>query len=279
MKRIFMFLFILVLWVSGTGQTTIVRWDFEDQTTHPAEGEGIIELIGGVEEASSVFPQGSGGSGTYAYNTSGYPAQGTASGTAGFQFNLSTLSHENIRVAFAVRGSNTASKWAEFQFSVDGGSDWQMLQNNEGLFNNGWQGTYEIEFPKEVNNIADFKFRIVTIFEPGTEEYQPIGSGNYSTSGTLRIDDVHFYSVETASMDSFVNEKVRFYPNPAKDIIYFDLPEILELEVKIFDVLGAEIMTRKNLSNPLDISTLKSGIYIMKLAVGNAFTTCKLVVR
>lgn len=256
----FTILFLLV-----QGQTTIVFWDFEEQSTQPAEGEGVIELVGGVVEASTAFLQGSGGSGTYAYGTRGYPPQGTNSGTAGIQFSLSTLGFEDIHVGFAVRGSNTASKWADFQYSIDQGATWVTVQDNEGLFDTGWQGTYEILLPEETAQQEELQFRIVTIFAPDTEVYEPIGSGNYGTSGTLRFDDVIFFSQEPTGSSDFSLNSVQIFPVPATDILYFSTHFENELSVTVFDLLGNIVIPEQQVFKSLNVSNLKNGMYLMKL--------------
>lgn len=57
--------------------------------------------------------------------------------------------------------------------------------------------------PADANNISDFAFRMVTVFEPSTSEYLPINT-SYSATGMLSIDDVVFTSRVSAS----VNENV-----------------------------------------------------------------------
>lgn len=277
MKRILMTAGFTILFFSIHSQTTIVVWDFEDQTTQPAEGDGVMELVGGVVEASTAYPQGTGGSGSYAYGTTGYPPQGTHSGTAGIQFTLSTLGFEDIHAGFAVRGSNTASKWAEFQYSIDQGTTWVTVQDNEGLFNNGWQGTYEILLPEETAQQEVLQFRIVTIFEPGTEEYQPIDSGNYRTSGTLRIDDVIFFSQEPTGNSDFTLNSIQIFPNPVTDLLFFSSNPIYELLVTVFDILGNTVIPEQQVFESLDVSNLKKGIYLIKFTSDNQTSVRKFV--
>ena len=151
------------------------------------------------------------------------------------------------------------------------------VQDNEGLFNKGWQGTYEILLPEETAQQEVLQFRIVTIFEPGTEEYQPIGSGNYGTSGTLRIDDVIFFSQEPTGNSDFTLNSIQIFPNPVTDLLFFSSNPIYELLVTVFDILGNTVIPEQQVFESLDVSNLKKGIYLIKFTSDNQTSVRKFV--
>jgi hypothetical protein len=45
---------------------------------------------------------------------------------------VSTEGFQNIVLDFGHRSSGTMSRWAEIQYTVNGGADWQVLANNNG---------------------------------------------------------------------------------------------------------------------------------------------------
>lgn len=282
MKKITFLIALVAVMTQVNGQDIFLHWDFEDQTLDPIVGTGTITLVGGVEEPSSgAFPTGSGGTGTFAYSSTTYPEQGTNSGTAGFQFDLSTTGEEDIFVSFAVRGSNTASKWGEFQYSINGGSTWTTLEDNAGGYTTAWDGAYQVALPADANNVSDFAFRIVTIFEPSTNEYTPINpDNNYGTAGTLRIDDVVFTSGEPASISENSLSNFTIYPNPSTNgMITIQTQKAGILEVNIFDVLGKKVLSQKSVNQTVNVSALKSGIYLVQITNNNGTATKKLIVR
>jgi hypothetical protein len=90
----------LTLGASGTNQVVIAQWDFNNTTLtspSPSTGSGSAVLIGGTTAAWATGSSYDTNSVNNAWNTTTYPAQGTANKTAGVQFNASTLGYANIR--------------------------------------------------------------------------------------------------------------------------------------------------------------------------------------
>ena len=215
--------------IAGGPEDVIAYWSFDLETLNPTFGEGVASNIGGT---SSAWAAGSPGRG---WNTSAYPEQGTNSGTAGVQFMVSTMGYQDILLSFKHRASGTSSRWAEVQYTLDGGGTWQILANNAGgLSPHDTFHSFDFNFLgiPGANNNADFGVRIVSIFSPlefnqnetlsyGPNEaymrantqatYPPdpgSGTGDYSsTNGTWRFDDITFtgnpYVAIPASLNLF----------------------------------------------------------------------------
>ena len=62
-------------------------------------------------------------------------------------------------------------------------------------------------------------------------------------------------------INNLSNSEIQIYPNPASDIIYFDIDNIRNTNVKIIDNLGRIIISETLNSNSINISNLQSGIY------------------
>lgn len=198
------------------------KWDFDAETLEPSIGIGTALNIGGT---SFTWAAGNGAAPNRGWNTSTYPAQGTNSGTAGVQFFVSTLGYQNIMVSYAHRGSGTASRWAQVEYTTNGGATWTALGNNSGGISphdTFYPFTFDLTGIPAASNNANFGIRVVSIFSPfafdqnatltfgPNEAYQRAnaqsgppgtgtGTGDYGTGGTWRFDDVTFSGDEITS--------------------------------------------------------------------------------
>ena len=76
------------------------------------------------------------------------------------------------------------------------------------------------------------------------------------------------------------SEQITFYPNPVTDgKIYISGKQTLTKEVTIFDVLGKIVIQNTITSKELNISSLKPGIYMIKIKEAENTVTRKLIVR
>jgi hypothetical protein len=84
------------------------------------------------------------------------------------------------------------------------------------------------------------------------------------------------------STDSFAMAGFKLYPNPADDIFAIELPNNLEnLSVRIFDVLGKEVMQKEisKLENKINISNLSPGNYLVKVTFEDKSYSTTLVIQ
>lgn len=84
----------------------------------------------------------------------------------------------------------------------------------------------------------------------------------------------------TFSVNDNAADLFSVYPNPAtKGFVNITSKVAGAKKVAIFDVLGKQVVNTSLLGSRLDISTLNSGVYIVKIEQGKAATTKKLVVK
>lgn len=191
----------------------VTTWTFNDGTetggtTSPESGansgSAFLNLVGGTT-ASFVGGGVDGGSsdplGTAftnrAYNTTAYAAQSTGNGMRGIQFNVSTAGYMNIVLEFDHRHSATASRWIQVEYTLDrtaGAPTWTSAAAFEASSGaNFWYNNRSVDLSSVLgaNDNANFAFRIVAIFAPGTGGYAATGAtSTYGTSGTIRYDMV-----------------------------------------------------------------------------------------
>jgi hypothetical protein len=85
-------------------------------------------------------------------------------------------------------------------------------------------------------------------------------------------------AVLSTEENTFKNFKV--YPNPAKDKIQLSNIDMTQAEIRIFDVLGKQVYQQsKRNANYIDISHLKSGIYLLSITESDKSATKKLIIQ
>jgi len=192
----------LVVLAASSQAAVITQWNFNSTSpdatsttgsTDPSTGAGLASLIGGT---TSTFASGFGStdpaaSDNTAWNSAGYTAQGTGSGTAGVRFAVSTAGKKDIVVSWDDRHSATASGYTQLQYTTDGTNFVAVgnFLNTDTNFANG--NSVNLTGVAGVDNNANFAFQIVSIFAPGTSAYAASTStGTYGTNGTIRYDMV-----------------------------------------------------------------------------------------
>jgi hypothetical protein len=111
------------------------------------------------------------------------------------QFNISTLGYQDVVISYDLRHSNTSSRYELFQYSLDGVSfvDYATFDGNAGdtWFN---ARTIDLSSIAGADNNANFAFRVVATYAPGSSAYAA-SSTAYATTGTWRFDMVTLNAV------------------------------------------------------------------------------------
>ena len=76
------------------------------------------------------------------------------------------------------------------------------------------------------------------------------------------------------------NKSIEFYPNPVTsgyiNLVGFDNKS---KEVEVCDIVGKKVLSMQTLSKRIDVSSLNSGIYILKVTVDNLTQSSKFVIK
>jgi len=204
---------------TAQAQVTFTQWTFEGDVITPSTGSGTAALIGGTTETFATGYTGTGPGGR-AWNSAGYPAQGTGSGTAGVEFVTSTSGYSSFQVSWDGRHSNTSSNRVRLQYTLNG-TDWVNFVANAANasntaagvdkgFDNGrfiadagdtwYQRSANFASISGAGNNVAFAIRIVTEFLDGSEYAAATSGSTYSVNGTLRYDNVTFSGSGTSPM-------------------------------------------------------------------------------
>ncbi len=91
------------------------------------------------------------------------------------------------------------------------------------------------------------------------------------------IDDVLF-AEGFVGVEDFATESFSVYPNPVKDLLTIQTKTAVD-QVVIYDILGKIVMAvnPEVISPKIDMSTLSSGAYLVKVTIGNSSKTVKVL--
>jgi hypothetical protein len=292
MKKILTLVVLLMTTISFS--QNIAQWNFDNTTPAtamlPTTGSGTFTTIGGVVDnlTSNVMPAGNPtATGNLAYSIKTFPAAGTLSGTAGFRFNVSTLGYNDlINVTFDPRGSGTSSRFQQYEYSIDGGTTWTILSNNGGLLTNTFTATpmVTLVMPSNASNKSGFAFRIVSIFDTTGTDYSSVAynattPSAYSTGGAWRIDN---FTVSNGTLVLSTNQNqisgLQVYPNPTKNILNITTDLDSTKNIEIYDMVGKKVLV-ENTQSQLDVSSLVTGMYIVKITEDGKTSTKRLAIN
>jgi hypothetical protein len=94
-------------------------------------------------------------------------------------------------------------------------------------------------------------------------------------------DALQYFLPNFLSVDTFEeDQQIKIYPNPTQTgcVTFYSLNN-QAITVHIFDVLGKQVKSETLTNNTLNVSNLKSGIYIAKITQNNISVTKKLVIK
>jgi hypothetical protein len=193
----------LMLAPAASAQSAIItQWNFNgltgvDQHPTPSTGGGSMGPIGGPTSTgffTGSFHDTTGGGTNQDWSISPFPGQGTGSGTAGAYFAVSTVNFSTISVTLDLRASGTASRYAELQYSVDGGAHWTdgtLITNGNASYGSA---SLDLSSVTAAEDNAAFQIRVVTVFDPSGSPPSAYAAANptgtYGPNGTYRFDIV-----------------------------------------------------------------------------------------
>jgi endonuclease I len=104
-------------------------------------------------------------------------------------------------------------------------------------------------------------------------------SENTSGGDRVFIDDLSWTCYSTLSINDKIITPLKMFPNPAKDKINISLAENNEIKIEIYNLLGKRILIREiNKYASIDVSSLKSGLYLVRFTENEKMITKKLVI-
>ena len=101
-----------------------------------------------------------------------------------------------------------------------------------------------------------------------------------SATGLVGFGDFAVGEISAMSTTNFELDSIKIAPNPSTSNFVTITSSLNEdIEVVVFDVIGKQISSQKLQNNKLDVSGLKTGMYLLKISQKEKTTTKKLVVK
>lgn len=117
-----------------------------------------------------------------------------------------------------------------------------------------------------------------------SQSYIPPANGNYSCALSKGecTEIIPCYNLTNLSVPDHLNSRVKIFPNPCSNFVNIELSSnFSNAEVTIFGIEGNSVLEYKNITEntfPINIETLPSGIYFLKINADNTFYSQKLIV-
>jgi len=94
------------------------------------------------------------------------------------------------------------------------------------------------------------------------------GIWGVATTVEFSIDDVTLVNLDVVSANEIEASKTNIYPNPVNNSLNIESNSTFT-SARIFNVVGQEVLNATSFSNQLDVSALKTGIYMLELVGEN----------
>jgi hypothetical protein len=135
----------------------------------------------------------------------------------------------------------------------------------------GWQ-TLMFDF----STPASAPFNSSFIYDKASIFFNFIPTAPNAVEGTYYFDNVSYGAA--LGVSSFETSNVKMYPNPTSSFFTIEAKNTVE-SVSLFNVLGQEVLSKYPNSNSvtLDIASLQTGVYVVKITIGGVSSTSRIV--
>lgn len=194
-----------------------------------------------------------------------------------YDFVLSPTVAENIRTAVKLVVYDSLLTWhigeydlvSDFNYTQLGGYTFQFSSQSQNETGHFW------DFGSVIDTSANPSF---TFPDSGT---YPVQLTSFNQCDTLISIQTISVSVHPTGIDETdMPEKLIIYPNPANNSVFLNQKSITGISINIYNLYGGNIIEIDHLSsNEIDISSLETGFYVVKIIKGRDTLTKKLVIQ
>ena len=245
---------------------------FQEGTVVPAAVDPITSYSENFDDGDSTWASADGASFAEA---DGY---GTASSTnatdwAHVYFNSAApldLSAGDKGFSFKIKGPRASKVFLKLQI---GDEYWNNHEYNPAEANYTTPGEWQTITVDATGQTSNDKTRIVIFFDTQT------AASSDANQDVFQIDDFKFGVLATLGLDDInaINEVIAVYPNPTNGIINISGVEKVD-RIKVFSINGQLVNEAFN-TNRIDLSSERSGLYMIEIQHDGKTSVNKLIVR
>jgi hypothetical protein len=202
---------------------------------------------------------------------SSFSAKQINSATSGYKKLIQNIPNTTVGESY------TISFW--YKIVADGGSVvkmWSNFRDNAGAFLDGTTADVTLD----VNGNVWTKYE-ATVTAPATSVKFWFEVRTYSNT-TVYLDDFSFFHNAAASLKNNAIVGFATYPNPVSNgILTISSASDSLKNITIFNLLGKQVLSSSfsGIQSNVDVSSISSGIYILKVTEAGKTATKKLVIR
>jgi hypothetical protein len=162
---------------------------------------------------------------------------------------------------------------------------------NLSFFAKSDAGNGKIKLSFEYHNTDTIiKTDFISNVQPGTN-YEEIVKGFTAPAGAksvrigflmaevedvLYLDDIRIEKDDATAIKENVDETVKVFPNPAKDVVNIQGSSVIK-SVEVSDLSGRTVMSQNEVNGKMDVSSLKRGVYLVRVTTADGIKVVKFV--
>ena len=258
MKKLYTLLFSVALAFSANAQNLV---------TNPTFDNGLTGWTAGFN-ASYTLPTVNATDGSDGSNS----AQYVVASTTGFYQDIPVIAGNTIKISFWYKATGGDGTDARI---------WSNYKDAEGTII--YQATATADDPLRSNNAYLESFTTwtqheITVVVPTNATILSLAVRAYSTGATVSFDQFSVID-QTLAIKQNQIEGLKVYPNPVTNGTFFiNTTSDATKDVVVYDVLGKQVVKTAT-TNAVNVSNLKSGVYIVKITEDGKTATRKLVIK
>ena len=166
-----------------------------------------------------------------------------------------------------------------YNYTGDGQEEWVTLSLCDGNTNyNSRLLVYDnCDFNELLSENVDFcgQQSQLTFYSDGVSNYIIIIEGGQGGSGNFSLE---VSCDPILGLNDNILESFSFYPNPSNNSIHVNALQTIE-NVKVYNMMGQEILNKRvdSMSSEINISSLSTGNYLLKVSINGYIGTYKLI--